>query len=325
MGALVWAVSLMALAVASAIFYAGNSFRQISMNQQAISCRGKKIRCLKGPTWTWTFWPFERFVLYPKVVRMEFPDFQVTTKEFEQDGRRWEKVLVTVETPTLYFEWPDGSGLKKAFKNLPGPDETEKLHDIFKEIIINTLRSHYSALTWQKISENPRQVYPEVLKQLREDKDMTNPFYRGGVTPLEVSVQGIKLPRELEEVISRPEAATFRAKETVTTAEGEAKRIASIGKGEADARRAVFDAIRQGELPKEALLTLREMAKGKSTKFVMFPPEILQVFQGVLGQRATPDELSKLFSMLLADRDSRQKLLKLLNEDSGESESDVMT
>lgn len=318
---LIGVVSVAALVVA----YAANSFRQVPMNHQAISCLGKKIRCLKGPTWTWILWPVGRFVLYPKVVRMEFPDFQVTTKEFEHDGRRWEKVMATVEKPTLYFKWPTGAGLKKAFENLPGPDEMEKLHDIFKEIIINTLRSHYSALTWQEISENPRRVYQEVLKQLREDKDMTNPFCRGGVTPLEVSVQGIKLPRELEEVISRPEAATFRAKETVITAGAEAKRIAFVGKGEAEARRAIFDAILQGELPKEALLTLREMAKGKSTKFVMLPPEILQVFQGVLGQQATPDESSKLLSRLLADRDSRQKLLKLLNKDSGESESDVMT
>jgi len=306
--ALVLVVSVVALIVA----YAANSFRLVPMNKQAISCWGKNIRCLKGPTWIWIFWPFERFVLYPKVVRMEISDFQVTTKESEQNGRRCKKVLVTVEKPTLYFEWPKGPGLKKAFNNLPGPDEAEKLHDIFKEIIINTLRSHYSKLTWQEISENPRQVYSDVLKQLREYEDMTNPFYRGGVIPLEVSVQGIKLPWELEEVISRPEAATFRAKETVITAEADAKRMAFVGKGEADARRAIFDSILQGELPKEALLTLREMAKGESSKFVVLPPEILQVFQGVLGQQAPPDELSKWLSGLLAEPDFRQKLLKLL-------------
>jgi regulator of protease activity HflC (stomatin/prohibitin superfamily) len=311
-GTLVWIVSLLALGVA----YASISFRQVPMNHQAISCLGKKIRCLKGPTWTWILWPVERFVLYPKVVRMEFPDFQVTTKESEYGDHRWEKVLVTVEKPTLYFKWPAGAGLKKAFKNLPGPDETEKIHNIFKEIIINTLRSYYSALTWQEISENPRQVYPDVLNQLREDKDMTNPFYRGGVEPIEVSVQGIKLPRELEEVISRPEAAAFRAKETVITAEATAKQISFVGEGEANARRAIFDAIRQGELPKEVLLTLREMAKGKSTKFVMLPPEILQVFQGVLGHQATSDELSRL----LDDSDFRQKLLQMLG-DSGESKA----
>ena len=178
-------------------------------------------------------------------------------------------------------------------------------------------------LTWQELVENPQVIYKRVLTILQDpDADTTNPFFRGGVKPLSVEIRGVRLPPEFASVINLPGAARFRAEETIIAAEAESKRIAFIGKGEADARRAVFDAILQGELPKEALLTLREMAKGKGTTVVL-PSEILQVFQGVLGQQTTRDEVSKLFSGLLTKPDFRQKLLELLkkrlNEDSGDS------
>jgi len=316
----VWIWTLAAFGVG----YLLNAFRMIEPNEMAVRVLlGIPLRVEKFGL-KFIVWPFEKLVTYPtKALRFEFPDFEVITSAGEYDSHYYEKITVTIERPTLYFQWPNDKNLLQAYKNLPGPMEVEKLRKEFEDIMVNTLRSHYSVLTWRQISKSPQTVYSDVLAVLRKSGDMTNPFFRGRVKPLSIEIKGVKLPPELATVINLPEAARFRAEETIITAEAEAKRIAFIGKGEADARRAVFDAILQGELPKEALLTLREMAKGKGTTFAMLPPEILQVFQGVLGQQATPDVLSKWFLGLLSEPDFRQKLLKLLkkrlDEDSGES------
>jgi len=308
----VWIWSLVALAIA----YLFNTFRVIKPNEVAVRILFGLARHVEKYGLKFIMWPFEQLVIYPtKALLFEFSDFEVTTLTGEYQGHRYEKAVVTIERPTLYFQWPADDGLLNAYKNLPGPTETEKLQRIFQDIVTNTMRFVCGALTWQELVENPQVIYKKVLAALQNPRaNATNPFFRGSVKPLSVEIKGVKLPPELSAVINLPGAARFRAEETVIAAEAEAKRIAFIGKGEADARRAIFDAILQGELPKEALLTLREMAKGKGTTFAMLPPEILQVFQGVLGQQVAPDDLSKWFSGLLSESEFRQKLLKLLKK-----------
>ena len=304
----VWIWTLVTLGIG----YLANAFRMIEPNEMAVRVLlGIPLRVEKFGL-IFIVWPLEKLVIYPtKAVRFEFPDFEVITSAGKYDSRHYEKLTVTIKRPTLCFQWPNDKNLLQTYKNLPEPREVEKLQKEFEDIVVNTLRSHYSVFTWRQISKSPQTVYSDVLAALRESGDMTNPFFRGRVKPLEVSVKEVSLPPEITEAINRPEAARSRAEETVV-----------IAKGEAAARRVLFNAIRQGDLPKEALLTLREMAKGKGTTFAMLPPEILQVFQGVLGQQTTPDELSKWFLGLLSEPDFREKLQKLLkkrlDEDSGE-------
>jgi regulator of protease activity HflC (stomatin/prohibitin superfamily) len=306
------------------IGYLFNAFRVVKPNEVAVRILFGLPRGVEKYGLKFIIWPFEQLVAYStKALLLEFPDFEVTTSAGKYCGHRREKATVIIERPTLYFQWPADENLLHAYKNLPKPTETEKLQRIFQDIVTNTIRSVCGALTWQELVENPQVIYKKVLAILQDpNADATNPFFRGSVKPLSVEIKGIKLPPELATVINLPEAARFRAEETIIIAEAEAKRIAFVGKGEAEARRVLFDAILQGELPKEALLTLREMAKGKGTTVVL-PSEILQVFQGVLGQQATRDELSKWFSGLLTKPDFQQELLKLLknrlDEDSGES------
>ncbi len=304
--------------------YLLNAFRIVKPNEVAVRILFGLPRHVEKYGLKFIIWPFEQLVTYPtKALLFEFPDFEVTTSAGEYRGHRCEKAVVTIERPTLYFQWPADENLLHAYKNLPGPMETEKLQRLFQDIVANTIRFVCGMQTWEELVGNPSVIYKEALAILQDpNADATNPFFRGGIKPLSIEIKGVKLPPELAAVINLPEAARFRVEETVITAEGEAKRIAFIGKGEAEARRVLFDAILQGELPKEALLTLREMAKGKGTTVVL-PSEILQVFQGVLGQQATPNELSKWFLGLLSEPDFRKKLEKLLKkrleEDSGES------
>ena len=316
----VWIWTLVILGVG----YLFNAFRVIEPNEMAVRVFLGLPHRVEKYGLKFIVWPFEQLVIYPtKVQQYEFPDFEIVTSVGEYLSHHYEKAVITIERPTLYFQWPiTDKGLIRAYKKLPEPRKIEKLHRFFQDIVTNTMRSVCSVLTWQELCEDPQVIYKEVIRRLQDpESGEVNPFFRGGIKPLSVEIKDIKLPPELATVINLPAAAIFRKKETIIAAEAEAARIATVGKGEADARRAVFDAIRKGELPKEALLTLREMAKGKGTTFAMLPPEILQVFQGVLGQQTTPDGLSKWFLGLLSEPDFREKLQKLLkkrfDEDSG--------
>jgi len=305
----IWVWTLGALFVA----YFINCFRIIGPNEVAVRIFfGIPRRVVRyGPKII--FWPFEKLVIYPtKALEFEFDDLEVTTSAGEYGGYFCEKAVVVVERPTLYFQWPhdDDDTLTQSYKNLPGPNEMDELKDIFEEIVINTIRRLYSPLTWKQVNENPQMVYDEVIQILKDPKRGTaNPFFRGGVKPLSVEVKGIRLPEELRAVITRPEVARHLAQETVTMRKAEAEGIELIGKSTAEARRALFEAIHQRDMPKEALLTLREIAN-KGTTFAILPPDVFRLFDGILGRKSTEKDVVEI----LRDPDVLREIKRMLTD-----------
>ncbi len=239
-------------------------------------------------------WPLQKLIIYStKQQELEIPKRSVITRTGDY-GEGKEKhthgaARITIEA-VIYFFWPDD--LKQAVAKGPNPTSKEKMVDFFEEATADALRVAAGKMTWRECVENRKKMADEVRAILIGSilEPSNSPFAESGITKLYIVIKEIELPENLKEAITAPEVARLKALARQKDGEGERDFTELQGEGRAKARKAIFDVI-EGNVDKEVLLTLREMAQGTSNTILFgLPPEIYETLARAMGGKR-PEEL----------------------------------
>jgi regulator of protease activity HflC (stomatin/prohibitin superfamily) len=257
------------------------------------------------------FWPFQKLVVYStKQQELEIPERSVITKtgKFGDEGEKEENkhthgAASIIVKAVVYFFWPDD--LKQAVTKGPNPNSKEKMIDFFEEATADALRVAAGGMTWRECIENRKKI-AEKIHEILIGEDSGSPFAESGITKLYIVIKEIELPEDLKKAITEPEIARLKALAKEHEGEGEKKYAKLKGDGEAEARKAIFGAI-EGNVDKEVLLTLRQMAQGTSNTILFgLPPEIYETLARAMGGKR-PEDLLKLLS-----KEAKEDLIKTL-------------
>lgn len=312
--------------------------RIVKENQRGIKVLFGKPRKTFTSGLRFIWWPFEKFVIYPTTQQeIEIKDVKLVTMAKKYEGEKHGAAGITLDA-SVYFFWP--KDLFSPVVNGPDPQSPENIFNFFEETISDALRSVAGKMTWREVIQERKKLTEGICNILKNGTVISdpktnssdsftqeNPFQKSGITELYAVIKEINLPPALNEAITAPEIARLKAdaresegsgERRYLTAVGEGKKAARAaeGKGEAAARKAIFDAIEAaGEkgLAKEALLSLREMAKGTSNTILFgLPPQLYEGLADAMGGKR-PEELFKLLS-----KEQAEKLIELLSKKIGE-------
>lgn len=218
------------------------------------------------------FFPIEHVVRYPtQEQRLRVPGQKVTAATKSDHP-----VELDIDA-TLYFRWPDGKNLVWVYQLVPKPFDIIRLELFFSHAIVNSIRTAASAVSdWRKCTFDD--FTKSILASLINDpiSDAAEIF------DLRCVLEKVDPPEKLKEALAKVHIAHSQKEATQIEAEGERMATALKGKGEAEARTALFDAIRQNSenVQLEAFKTLREMAKEPSKMFFQVPDALTNVFGG---------------------------------------------
>ncbi len=144
--------------------------------------------------------------------------------------------------------------------------------------------------------EDPNDYKDDVHAPTREKLENSSPFVQTGLINVVLAVEDINFTNEeqMREALTAKERARLEAGATREKADAEKYKRQEEGKGSANARKKMIEAIKENpEL--EALLTMSEMAKGTSnTIMYQIPPGLAETMSGLLGG----NDISRLFSQL---------------------------
>lgn len=172
--------------------------------------------------------PITELVRYPtKQYRLDYPHRPVITTRGEYpkgNGEFHEAAEITVDT-TLYFRWPKGDDLIKAFQTAPPPGLAQVISDFFEDAVVGITRAVCGSKTWREVIGDREGVKREILKRLKED----SPFHTAGINDIQVVIEEIKLPDSLRALIIRPEEADLERKGVEQEARGYKAKIRRTG------------------------------------------------------------------------------------------------
>ncbi|MDD2753167.1 MAG: SPFH domain-containing protein [Candidatus Portnoybacteria bacterium] len=237
------------------------------------------------------FWPLEKLAIYPtKQQEVELNLIEVITKKV---GRAHSSAAITIK-PTFYFFWPDKfEKLKQALEKGANPDK-DSVKDLFQEAIFNALRSVIIQYDWETCYSERDKITQEVLGILC----CSGPIQAAGIEKEQMFLAiEVFLPKDLVANINAPEIAALKAAAKKEEAEGEKAFAIAQKQAEAEGRKLVFASIGD-EMAKEALFTLREMAKGTSNTILFgLPPELYETVKAATrGADIDVDHLLKVLT-----------------------------
>lgn len=198
------------------------------------------------------------------------------------DGKEVGPVNIGV-TLSFYFRWPQTRvELFECVKQLPDPQDTRGLTDLFQEIILDETRSVGCRMNYIELMRD-RAGFARLITQSVSQGQASQLLVQTGIdVSARVVIDHIDVPQETLDAIDDEEAARLRAEGTIRTAEGQKKALKLEGEG----RAAGIEALKaQGPeaMEYESLRTLREMAQGSSNT-IFFPFEGLKKLFSNLGK-----------------------------------------
>lgn len=134
-------------------------------------------------------------------------------RKYKETAEEYDSVVIYVGV-TLVFWWPRTfENLKKAFENLPMPGDPADPHYIkrikseFEDLIVGNMREIVGNCTWEECIRRREILSKELLKRLSA-KD--SPFKKGGVEDFYLTISEIKLPPEIERLLSIKQQESFK-------------------------------------------------------------------------------------------------------------------
>ena len=262
---------------------------------------GKPVRIAKSGL-TYILWPLEYMRLFTtSLVELNFEEAHVITKKGKFDGENYNAARLTIKT-TMYFRWPDDNKLLQTIKIISDPQDVVAVKSLFEEATLDAFRSVGGSKTWREIVQDRKGYAQEVLDIIKTGSE---PMKQACIpdTTVKLVVNKLELPEALTEAITAPEVAKLKADAMKAEAEGTREKRKLEGEGDAQARKFLFEAIKeQGDqgLQYETLLTLREMAKGTSNTILFpIPSELTDLFGNAFGG-AGKDHAEKILRRIIS-------------------------
>lgn len=253
-------------------------------------------------------WPFEKVVRFTTdLMEVEFRAATVVTST--KDKNREARLEVT---PTMYFCWPEGDALIEVLKKVARPWDMCYLKDFFEEVVLEAVRTVGGSRSWRELAQDRKAFAAEVLKTMQDEDD--DPIKQLGLTNVKIVIINSALPAELEKAITAPEVARLNAEASVEEAKGVREATREKGRGTADARKMLLDAIGDPDMSLrwQTLDTLKEMAQGTSNTMMLMPLQIMDALNNVsrrFGVENAFETVKKLFPELTDEM--IQKILKM--------------
>lgn len=250
------------------------------------------------------FFPIEYITPYPtQEQRLPIPEQKVTAATTSDN----KSVELNIDA-TLYFYWPDDDDLVIVYQMVPMPFNLDQLKNFFSHAIINGIRMAASKTkTWQECMQDR---FRDTVIELLENDPIDD---AAKIFKFRLALTKVDPPLALKNALAQVHVARSQKEAAITEAEGQRKAIALKGMGEAEARTAIFNAIRQNpeNVQLEAFKTLREMAKEPSKMFFQIPDMLTNVFGGKreisLNDIGGKEGLEKLMEEVLKKILAREK------------------
>jgi len=243
--------------------------------------------------------PIEKVYLFPREEqRIDIDALEIITAEKNNGGKKYSAAAIKVDA-TFYFFWPDGDNLIKAYINGPSPDKPEEVKTFFEHAIMDAIAEEGGGRTWlecyQKRTDYAHAAEVSLIENSKGKEK--GPVGQTGIEDCRLVIPHITLPPDLSSSITLRQIAALNADAQEEEGRGEKLKRALIGKGDAEARKAIFKAIQ--EVPEglgyEYLLTLRKVAEGQSTTLLYgLPPFFINKLEQTLGGTKVEDILKQL-------------------------------
>ncbi len=300
--------TLLALILILAVVVAWRSLYIVKANERALrEFLGKPGNTVESGL-HFALWPLSWLVRYSTEV-VEIPLSRVGILTKAEGNLRQIKMNIDA---VLYLYWPED--LVRTRKSLPSPANMDTLQSVLDEQTLEIVRQVLSEKVWTTIWSKRKECGDDITKFLSVANNPDYILNQAGIKKFRVVIKHIDPPEGLEKAISDPEIARLEKEATIARAEGAKEKLRLEGKGSADARAMLFDAIGKDpdRVQLELLYTLREMAQGTSNTILFpIPAEITSALSKMFGSRPGLD-ISQLINGLSDEQ--KQDLVKMLTQ-----------
>jgi len=255
-----------------------------------------KFRGTKKPGLRHSLWPIDKITKLPASGQQApFSRIGIATKEENYLGKTRDEAIIGADT-VLNYQFPDDDSIKKTIEYLGDPPDINRLVDLIEEPTLTMLRSEGKEMCWLQLMIDRDFVSKRVLEKI--SKNASNPLTLSTLKNTSLSIKHLDIPEKLLGSINEPAIQRILMEASKSEAERERILRAGKGKGDAEARKAIFKIAKEHpEL--EQLLTLREMAQGQSTT-IFVPKELLNALESYTGKPlGSNEEITSLLKQIL--------------------------
>ena len=249
-----------------------------------------------GLYWRWFF--FQRFCLFPtEPLIIDIPRQEVVTAEeviTTSEGKRkvYSEATIGIDA-VLYAFWSDTpEGLCEAYRKAPNPFNPDKLYRFFEPSLAAMIRGVAADFSWLRVRMNDRDYVDALQKEVRDNKE--GPISKACITDFSIENKEVKLPPELEKLITAEQEAILTKEAGKHGAE--LNRIQKIEAGKGNAEAISLELKAMAENPEMSRVrALQKMAEGEaSTIFVEIPREL----KGALSGDEIPQEFVDIWKTI---------------------------
>ena len=257
---------------------------------------GKFIKT-KGSGLKHALWPIDKVTKLPASgLQVPFARIGVVTHEEDYLGKVRGETLIGVDI-VMNFQFYSDSTIEKTINFLGDPPNIANLINILEEPVQSALRAQGEHLCWLEMFIKRDDASKETLKELLKNpngplslSNLKNPFF---------SIKHIEVEKKLLDSINEPEVQRMLMEASKSEAERARIMLAGKGRGEAEAREAIFK-VAEKYPDLERMLTMREMAQGPATT-IFLPREILTALESYTGKpMGNNEEVVNLLKQILS-------------------------
>lgn len=220
--------------------------------ERAVIFRYGRVVRVGGPGWTFVIPLIESFKIVDlRTHTVDIPKQDVITKD---------KVIVSLDAVIYLFVRPDSQSVINSVIEVRDYEESAE------SFVQATIRDVAGTLTLDELVSNINEL------NVRAHKELEKIAESWGVTVEAVKISEIKIPKELEEALTRQKAAEQQKLSRAQLAEAQ--------KIEIDAVREAAEKLGDRSLSYYYIRALEKLGEGKSTKFV-FPLELSRLIERI--------------------------------------------
>lgn len=244
--------------------------------------------------------------------QLDFPDkVLVITKPGKVDGELYG--TMTLEgTISFMFRYPTGDALLKAAKILPDPKDQDAFIDYFQEPVFEEVRTIGGDFVYVDLLRRKGDFAEQVTASLTAKEGVIKTLMdEAGIIGAQVLIKKMDPPPQIMASLPAEENARLTGRALRVTAEAEADRERSLGKGRGDAKRSEGEGVRDAQtmlydmirahpenMKIRALYTLSEMAQGAATTIFPIPTDLMGDLKQVLGKSSPISDVEKIWNTL---------------------------
>ena len=259
------------------IVYSAACLKNITVKEKGVketlSTLDEEYMYTGGYYWRWFL--FQRFHLFstePLIINIPRQDV-VTAEEIiiTSEGKRkvYSEAKIGIDA-VLYAFWSNTPmGLCEACRKAPNPFDKDKLYEFFEPSLAAMIRGVAADYSWLRVRMNDRDYVDALQKEVRDNKE--GPISKACITDFSIENKEVKLPLELNKLITAEQEAVYEKAAGEIKAELKKIEIIKEGEGNAEATEILLKVM--DKYPEAArYLTQQKMAQGPaSTIFYEIP------------------------------------------------------